>query len=204
PKGLAKLSSIQLSFSYRMEGSNVPGTSVKVGPDGSFVARGLRPGKATVYPFSLGFSPLEFTLLRLEHDGELQPDGITIGPVENITNVRVVLGYNALKIRGEVKIVNGTLPKNLRLYVRATRTVQQPMARYIPDAEVDQLGRFIMENLSAGEYELHVGPVPTPGSPIDPRIMRAFSQAGQKVTVSGDNQPAITITVDLNQQEGNQ
>ncbi|MBO0723151.1 MAG: hypothetical protein J2P41_20175, partial [Blastocatellia bacterium] len=204
PKVLAKLSTIQLSFSTKTEGFNGSGTSTKVGSDGSFVVGGLRPGKVTIYPYTRTITPLNFTLLRLEHDGEVQPDGITIGPGEKVANVRVVVGDNALKIHGEVKIVNGTLPKNMRLYLRANRTQQQPMGRSFT-AEVDPLGRFILENLSAGEYELHVAPILTPGDPIDPHIQSAFSMAaGQKVIVSGDDQPAITITVDLNQQEGKQ
>jgi hypothetical protein len=207
PAIFAKLTQHQFYFSSRSEGLSGSGPGpVKVGQDGSFIVRGLRPGKVSVSPFIRSYSSMnEFTLLRLEHNGAPQPEGITIGPGENITNVRIVVIHTILKIRGEVKVVNGSLPRNLRLYVNARRTQEQPMARGMQNGEVDQGGRFVIENLAPGEYELQLNPGAFPGSaPPDPRLSRAIKQAIQRVMVSNGNQPPITITIDLSQQEGNQ
>jgi protocatechuate 3,4-dioxygenase beta subunit len=207
PAVLAKLPQLQLSFYSRSEGGNGPGPGpAKVGPDGSFVVRGLRPGKVSLSPYFRNYSSMsEFTLLRLEHNGAPQPEGITIGPGENITNVRAVVIHSILKIRGEVKIVNGTLPGNLRLYVSARRTQEQTMERGMQNGEVDQGGRFVIENLAPGEYELQVTPGFYPGAARpEARLSRALGQAKQKVVVSHNNQPPITIMIDLNQQEGQQ
>jgi hypothetical protein len=207
PAIFAKLTQLQFHFYSRSEGMNGPGPGpVKAGPDGSFVVKGLRPGKVSVSPFFRNFGSMnEFTLLRLEHNGAPQPDGIPIGPGENITNARVILIHSVLKIRGEVKVVNGTLPGNLRLYVNARRTQEQTMARGMQNGEVDQGGRFVIENLAPGEYELQVSPGSYPGAARpDARLSRALGQVKQKVVVSSNNQPPITIMIDLSQQEGNQ
>jgi protocatechuate 3,4-dioxygenase beta subunit len=207
PAVSAKLTQFQFYFYSRSEGVNGPGPSpVKVGPDGSFVVRGLSPGKVSVWPYIRSYNSMnEFTLLRLEHNGAPQPDGIPIGPGENITNARVVVIHSVLKIRGEVKVVNGTLPGNLRLYVNARRTTEQMMGRNMQGGEVDQNGRFVIENLAPGEYELQVSTGFYRGAAQpDARISRAIGQAKQKVVVSSNNQPPITIVVDLSQQEGNQ
>jgi carboxypeptidase family protein len=210
PKVTAKLlQQLQLYFSSRSEGFNGLGQgAVKVEPDGSFVAKGLQPGKVSVMPSFGPRGPItEFSLLRLEQNGTPQPDGITINPGENITNARVVLGYSILKIRGEVKIVNGNLPKNQRLYVSARRLADSAPGRGGQSGEVDQIGRFLIERLMPGEYELHVVPLPlSPGAPmpVDPRVAKAFSQARQRVVLSADNEQSIILTIDLSQQEGNQ
>jgi hypothetical protein len=206
PAVLARLPKLQLYIFTRSEEFNIPGQgSVRIEPNGNFIVRGVQPGRVSVSQAFDPYNPMnEFSLLRLEHNGTPQPDGITIAPGENVTNVRVVFGYGVLKIRGEVKIVNGTLPGNMRLSVSARRSTEQETGRGIKSGEVDQAGRFVLENLMAGEYELRVMPMAYPGSvPAEPRISRALAQAKQKV-VAGENQPAITITIDLNQQEGNQ
>jgi protocatechuate 3,4-dioxygenase beta subunit len=207
PAVLARLPQLQLYFYSRSEGVNGQGPGpVKVGPDGSFVVKGLSPGKVSISPFFGAYGPMnEFTLLRLEHNGAPQPDGITIGPGENITNVRVVIIHSVLKIRGEVKIVNGALPRNLRLYVNARRTQEQTVGRGMQGGEVDQGGRFVIENLAPGEYELQVSPGFYRGTAQpDPRLSRALGQVKHKLVVSSNNQPPITIMIDLSQQEGNQ
>jgi carboxypeptidase family protein len=211
PKISAKLpQQLQLYFFSKSEGFSGPGQgTVKVEPDGSFVARGVQPGKVSVMPSFGPRGPMsEFTLLRLEHNGTPQPDGITINPGENITNLRVVFGYSILKIRGELKIVNGTLPKNQRLNVIARRLAEVAPGRGGQIGEVDQIGRFVIERLMPGEYELHVMPTTPFGSgapvPIDPRLAKALGQARQRVVVGSENEPSITFTIDLSQQEGNQ
>jgi hypothetical protein len=207
PAVFAKLTQFEFYFYSRSEGVSGPSPQpVKVGPDGSFVVKGLRPGKVLVSPVPRSYSSMnEFNLLRLELNGAPQSDGITIGPGENITNARVVLIHSDLKIRGEVKIVNGTLPRNLRLYVNARRTPEQTMARGMRSGDVDQGGRFVIEGLAPGEYELQVTPRFYPGTAQpDARLSRALGQAKQKVVVSNNNQPPISVVIDLGQQEGNQ
>ncbi len=209
PAVLAKLSHLQLYFYSRSEGASGPGPgAVKVGPDGSFVVKGLNPGKVLVSPyFRTDGLMSQFTMLRLEHNGASHPEGITVGPGENLSNVRVVLIHSIYEIRGEVKIVNGTLPRNLRMYVNARHLAEQIQGRYLPRGEVDQGGRFVIGNLGSGEYELHVTPQFYPGvsqPDAQARLSRAFSQAKQKVVVSNNNQTSITFMIDLGQQEGNQ
>jgi Carboxypeptidase regulatory-like domain len=209
PAIFAKLTQLQFYFYFSSRSEGVSGSGpgpVKVGPDGSFVVRGLRPGKVSLSPSIRSYGSMnEFTLLRLEHNGAPQPEGITIGPGENITNVRIVVFHGILKIRGEVKVVNGSLPRNLRLFVNARRTQEQTMMRGMQNGEVDQGGRFVIENLAPGEYELQLSPGAFPGSASpDARLSRAIKQYKQRVMVSNGNQPPITITIDLSQQEGNQ
>jgi hypothetical protein len=205
PATLLKLPKVQLCVSTRTQGVTNPGRgAIKIGPDGSFRVKGVQPGKVFISPIFFGPSgPMrEFTLQRVERNGASQPAGIDVGPGENVSNVRIVLAYSVLSIRGEVKVVGGTPPPNMRFYVRAHP--QGGDAAPSQGAELDARGQFIIENLSPGEYELRLSPMFQPNADRpDMQTIRAISQVKQKVVVSGGNQSPVTLVVDLSRREGN-
>jgi hypothetical protein len=125
----------------------------KISPDGTFHITGLRAGKAQLFVYS---NPNEkkMTLLRIEHNGVEVKDGIEIKDGEQITGVRLAFAYGTAMIRGQVKIENGTLPEGARLSVRARRIGGNMAGNQGMYTYVDGRGRFAIEEMIAGEYEL--------------------------------------------------
>lgn len=182
----------------------------KVNPDGSFRVSGLSVGKVGFNASTLGgASP--FTLARIELDGVPQKDGIEVMAGQQVNNVRLVYGYGQATVRGQLEIVNGTLPDGARVFVSIHRTDGQSSAGR--GAPVDARGRFILESLLPGEYELTLtasprmavgqGPDgtfgtsnrPTPGLP---RTLR------QKITLPAIGEVHAKFTLDLAAREGQQ
>ncbi len=147
----------------------------RVNADGSFLLTGLRPGQLGLF---LGYPvPKGLTLMRVERGGVVQPRGLPIAAGEQVTGVRVLVAYGAGVIRGQVQFPNGAPPAGQRVMVLARRTGDTAGPSGM-SAQVDELGRFIMDNLPAGEYELTMfntftGP-PKPGqrrTPADRRLV---------------------------------
>jgi hypothetical protein len=109
-----------------------------------------------------------------------------------VTGVRVIVtsGGNGT-IRGEVKITGGSLPGGVRLFVTAVRVNTGSSA---PAYEIDERGRFVIERLAPGEYELTLlfafaappGARPTMPPPVK-----------QTVTVTNGAEAQVTLTLDL-------
>src|SRR5262249_10119984 len=123
-------------------------------------------------------------------------------PGEQVSNVRLVYNYGILVIRGEVKIVGGTLPKNVGLYVRSNRINMAPSN----GSDIDTRGQFRIENLAPGEYEISLFHyISIPGEEqVDERLLKAISKVKQRVILGADNQPQVTLTLDLSRREGDQ
>ena len=189
---LAKLSELQLrGFIVQPGGGMILSSAISpVGPDGSFRLTGLGSGNVN---FNLGtisrpFSPKGFSIARLERDGVVTTRGIELKDGEQLTGVRVVLSYGSASIRGVVVTENGPLPEGTRVSVSLGKPGERGMGTRPP--VVDQRGRFLIEGIPAGTYELTtlVG-ITTPNAPA--RVFR------QVVTVSEGSSQDVTIRVDL-------
>jgi hypothetical protein len=143
-----------------------------------------------------------FSVLRIERSGTVMSwnDGMEVSPGENISNVRVVVGYASSAIQGEVKIIGSTLPANQSLYVHAKYLNDEQ--RIPAMTETDARGQFVFENLIPGEYELSLSL--SNRSPADSRLSTAIPRVIRKVTVSPNSRSAVSLEVDLSRQEGNQ
>ena len=126
----------------------------KIAADGSFQIKGLFPGRANIHLSGHPALQKGFTLLRIERDGIELRDGIEIGPGEQITGVRVVLAYGTGIVRGQVKIEGGALPAGAQLRISGGRVGAGSTPSVF--AQVDARGRFVIEGLLAGMYELTV------------------------------------------------
>src|SRR5262249_1118058 len=156
---------------------------------------GLPQGKVDIRPSSSAFRGL--SLARVEHNGVVQREGIEVRQGEQVNGVRIVMVYGTLSLGGEVKYVGGELPKGHRL-VGVSSPTDQSM-RITKSGEVDKLGKFVIENLTAGEYELSVFPSFTPTTEmLDRQTRDALSSFREKLTISGDNHPPVTIVIDFN------
>ncbi|HKX31714.1 MAG TPA: carboxypeptidase-like regulatory domain-containing protein [Blastocatellia bacterium] len=200
PEARSKISELQLYATVWTGAWSPPGMGmIKVNPDGSFRIKGLRPGKVRI---STPTPSYRFAILRFERNGVSSSPHhlIEIGPGQNISEVRVIVGYANSAIQGEVKIIGGTVPANLDLYVHA-RSMGDPHAISIL-AKTDARRQFVFGNLLPGEYELYLSPIY--GSQVDRQFSAAISKVRRKVIVGPNSQPTVSLEIDLAQQAGNQ
>ena len=162
-------------------------------PDGSFRILGLASGMATLQLYS---STAQFRVVRVERNGVIQPRGIEIKPGEQITGVRVVAGYGNANIRGVIMVEKGTLPPNGRFYVWLRAISDDPAAQNNwTDAtqQTDSRGRFAIDNLFAGTYELTVGIAVE----VSPGRTQMLPSKKQEVVVTPGSHNNVTISLDL-------
>jgi protocatechuate 3,4-dioxygenase beta subunit len=205
PKVLSKLSQVSLFAYIRPTKSNSPLMPMgrrpfKVNADGGFRIEGLQAGKATI----IVSSPPELrglTLRRMEYNGAPAREGIDVNPGEQVTGVRLILVYGSLTLRGEVKIVGGALPASQKFYAQAHSSDQSMRNGGI--GQVDARGKFLIENLTPGEYVIRLYPYYTTwdGQRLSQEIIGRITSIREKVVLSGANQQPITFVIDLSQKE---
>jgi len=140
----------QMHVLAMVELSTLMRTNIK--PDGSFVFTGLRPGKLRLSfsPPPVG-GPLPLRLVRTERDGVRLDSDPEIVAGDQITGLRVVLGYANSSIHGIVKLDNGPLPPGV-----VGRAVVLQYGKLVDGASLDPHGEFLLQHLSAGGYTLAV------------------------------------------------
>jgi len=196
-------------------------SSNRVQSDGSFRVSGLSPGKLRLM---LNGSGLQ--LVRIEREGSPLSDGtIELTAGEQVSGLRLIVSYGTGVVRGEVKL-NGTLDPGMRLMVSARRlNVQSAGPPPTSSAEADARGRFLLEKLAPGEYELTARVMPGPnftmmsttmgsgggtttvttttgtgtagGPPAPPLSPAAMPSVKQNVTVANGTESQVTMTLDL-------
>ena len=188
----AKLSELQVRGYISVPGGGLISSSASspIGPDGSFRLAGLASGTLV---FNIGnlnrpLPPKGFNIARLERDGVTAPRGIEIKEAEQVTGVRVVLSYGSAVIRGVVKLENGPLPPGTRASINLIKAGERGSLARPP--VVDERGRFLIEGVPAGTYDLTTF-ISTTTQPSGARIFK------QVVTVQDGSTTDVTITVDL-------
>lgn len=136
-----------------------PGTSTSaaspIGPDGSFRLTGLPSGAAEFQIFPAGgYMPTGFVIQRIERDG-VAVNQLEVKDGETVAGVKIFVKIGNASIRGVVTFENGTPPPGLRVVVRLSKPGES--LRYIRQVEIDLRGQFIIDNLTAGTYELRPG-----------------------------------------------
>jgi hypothetical protein len=167
-----------------------------VAPNDSFKVEGTPKGKVQIITFNPNSSGS--SLIRIERGGAPLPgDSIEIGAGEHISNLRLVTATPNLSLPGAIKVVGGTLPPTLSLYIYASRLDGARGA--IRPFQVDVRNHFLIQYLAPGEYELRLEIPDYSVKPnnVDPQLSRAISQARQKVVVSRNNQQPAIMTLDL-------
>jgi hypothetical protein len=169
---------------------------VEVAPNGGFKVEGAPKGRVRIEthsPNSVGSS-----LIRIERGGAPLPGGsIEIGAGEHISNLRLVTATPNLSLPGVIKVVGGTLPPDLALYIYASRV--DGVRGGARPSQVDARNRFVIQYLPPGEYELRleIADRTVETKNVDPQLSRAISQARKKVVVSRNNQQPVIMTLDL-------
>jgi 5-hydroxyisourate hydrolase-like protein (transthyretin family) len=202
---LARLPSLTLYAHKRSDGvGRMIDRSGRINPDGGFRISGLPPGKIT---FSLvgQYDANKFSILRIERGGVSQGHQIEIGAGEHANYLRVVLVYGVASIRGQLKIIGGAAPSEIVIQLFAKKLGGDESANF--GSQVDSSGQFVIEGLTAGEYELRMSyshrnnPAKT-----DPQLMQTFlqqlTQARQTVSVGASGVTTVIFTFDLSRKEG--
>jgi uncharacterized GH25 family protein len=164
-------------------------TSSAVKPDGSFAVGGLMPGTLS-FAVATGPQGSGAKLSRLERDGVVQPNSISMEATEHITGLRLFVVFSSGSISGVLKVINGTLPPDTLFVVEARRTDETTPNMGQNAQPVDARGHVLFEGLTAGTYQVTInGHVP------NSRIR--IPTAKQLVTVTDGAVSEITLTLDL-------
>jgi hypothetical protein len=137
-------------------------------------------------------------ITRVERSGVSQPQGIEIAAGDHLTDLRLVIAFASGVIRGQVNIEGGALPRDARLSVTALHKTDagDPGNAYdhFERSTVDPSGRFEIEGLVPGEYEVTVTTVLNPSAPAAARQIRT---GRQQVVVIGDSPTEVVLVLDL-------
>lgn len=170
------------------------GESARVGADGSFHMTGLSDG---VVSFSLGSTvgPMAqgLSVARVERDGIVQSRGLEIKGDESITGVRLVLKFLSGVIRGAIKATNGDFPPGTH-FSAALRNPSTDSPGSLKSAMVDSRGRFFIDGLADGTYEIVVSV-----TIFGPDIPHKSFTAKQPATILDGNVSDVVVTIDLSQ-----
>src|SRR6266404_8883303 len=157
--------------------------SSPINPDYSFSIKGLNAGSVLL---DIDHAEEGFSLARIEYPKATPTDRIPVNADQQITGVRLIVRYGTAIINGTVKIVNGKLPTDCRLYVSVREITA--LVRLFP-VEVDDRGHFTVRNLAAGTYFVTPN-LCTPGAmnPVGPP---------QQIVVNDGATVNVTLTADF-------
>jgi carboxypeptidase family protein len=195
-----KLTDIFISASVANTGTPdfSPVFPVQANPDGSFKLTGLAAGTVRFQlrkRNNFQLNPLE--IARIEQNGVPQPADINVKEGEQITGLRIVIKAPKRmgSIRGQIKLENGEPPPVSGIVIIVDRLGEtSPESRegefMSSRPEVDSRGRFLIEHLEAGTYELKVIVLQPGGYSLD-------EGTKQQVTVSENAVSEVTVIVKL-------
>ena len=171
----------------------MPHYPIQLSPEGTFKIVGLGAGNFQLQvsrreQFQL--TPVE--LVSVEQNGVPQPGGIDLKEGQQVAGLRVVVKPLKLTgaIRGQIKFENGEQPPGLQIVVRVDPLDGGSSKTISSSREVDSRGRFLIERLPAGTYELKVM--------IYPLSETTDKLPTQQVTVNENAVSEVTVTIKLN------
>lgn len=200
PEVLAKMSKLELRALVQAEGVAAPSmAAIQINPDGTFRITGLRAGKVWILLSTYPPPPKGFSLMKVERAGVSQSAGIEVGQGENVSDVRVLIGYGNGIVRGQVKFEGGQVTPDMRFRISARRLGSE--GSITASTALDARARFSFEGLIPGEYELVVNAMfvtsSAAGSPPPPFRVSPGPLAKQNVTVANGTEIEVTLTVNL-------
>ena len=174
-----------------------PINPIQVNPDGSFKIDGLTAGMIRLRLGRQGInSPLSaLEIVSVEQNGVRQSGDINLKDGEQVAGLRIVAKVveRTGAIRGQIKFENAEPLRAARIIVSISRLNENSSKSRLDgrsSPEVDSRGRFLIERLAAGTYELSVM-IGQPGAPALDDVAR------QQVTVTENRVSEVTVTVKL-------
>jgi len=173
----------------------------EVHADGSFTIKGLQAGSVSFRLWGGG----ALRIKRIERDGVEVKDAIEVRPGEKITGVRIVAYQPQGRIRGQVQIAGGALPEGSYFQIKAARPSpadeSKSSARMPVSVEgtggyalADEKGRFVIDGLPAGEYDLSINLIKRNADGSQQAV--SLPGSNQRVTVRENAETSVTITFD--------
>jgi hypothetical protein len=168
--------------------------------DGGFRLTGAPPGMASFY--LRGEQQDMFSIRRVERDGAEIRSAFEIGRGEQITGVRIVMAQANETIRGQVEIAGVNLPEGCQLSIWATQikttTGNEGMPAFQTNGArstvADEKGRFVIERLTPGEYELSLSAMIRVGQSFWSSAP-GTSVVKRRVTVSSGAETMVNLTL---------
>ena len=187
----SKMAKLQLQAYVRSEGiSGGWVQSSSINPDGNFRVGGLQAGVAQFQLSAQDRGLLTgFVLSRVERDGVVLPRGVEIKAGEQVSDLRIIVVYGTGGIRGTIKVENGPLPTGARLMTRVMKP-EDPSFMVRP-GEVDARGRFAVEGIPSGSYDLYV-------QCFIPGLRGRPPSSRQSITVTDGSVIEVELVIDLN------
>lgn len=198
--GAPRLSDLRVSVSSGSLNVAPMGRSVTVAADGSFRTAGLPRGIAN-FRLAMYPPPKGLSFLRMERDGVEQKNGIEVGLAEEISGVKVIFGYGTGAIRGQVEILGGEIPPRAIMYVMLQQLDAMQRSQYSPPQPFrrptvpDSRGRFVVDGLLPGEYDLRLTYEVLPVGDISQTSPKIVTR---RVTVNNGAETQVTIVIDPN------
>jgi len=193
--GAPRVSEVRLGVSSSSLNVAPRSSQVRIAPDGTFLVTGLPRGIAgfvNYYP-----TPKGLALVRVERDGVEQKNGIEVGAGEEISGVKIVFAYGTGAIRGQVKVEGGDIPAAAMMFLNIRRAgTNQPLNMRNPTP--DSRGRFLIDGLQPGEYELSLLFQTRSAPPVAGAPTIISKDVKQTVTVTNGSESQVTMLVDLN------
>jgi protocatechuate 3,4-dioxygenase beta subunit len=191
PNVLTRLSRLKIGCSF------VPGpTEIRtygggavspVNPDGSFSLEGIRAGKVSLNV--VGTAAQGFTMTRIERNGVVMGREIDLPTGQHLTGFKIYLAFGASVVRGQVKVVGGTLPNNVLIFVSLMRQGEGTRL----SGQADSRGQFVIKNVPVGNYDA-VMILASPGSELPRGIPQ---QLRQPIVVGDGVDTEVMFTLDL-------
>ncbi|MGE0128654.1 MAG: carboxypeptidase regulatory-like domain-containing protein [Blastocatellales bacterium] len=178
----------------------------QVGPNGAFRIGGIAPGRVRLNVGGFGGGG-GFSLARIERGGAVINGDFDVASGEQVTGIRVVVGYGTGVIQGRVVVTGGALPPGTRLIVSVRSLISAGQNR---PAQVDASGQFRVEGLLPGSYEVRLNALAggggfgggrgggRGGAPNRPQIK--IPDVRQTVNVVNGSPSGVTLNLDLSQQ----
>jgi hypothetical protein len=182
----AKLSRAQLEAYTWSVGNSVGVLRYSdINPDGSFQIGPLRAGTLALKVRSRerNVTP-DFALMAIEHNGVDKSTGFQISDGEDVSGVRLIVGYGTGTIRGTVRVEGGTIPVGTQIDAAFIRP-GSPLT--IAHTRVDARGQFVFERVPPGNYEVGVNAY----------LQTGRVSARQAVVTSNGVVTEITLTLNL-------
>ena len=192
---LARLQQLTLTAFVQSKDLTAPSSKRStIGADGQFRLSGLVPGKVMLHLYGYP-PPKDFRLVRVERDGVTVTDGMSIKAGEEISNVRVIIEYGSGQLRGLVRVENGSLPEGTRMWITLNRQNDETEQRPVGGGGVDARGRFLVEGLATGDYQLILR------VQFPPDFGRPPASVKQTVSVTSGIETEVTVVLDLTAKE---
>lgn len=174
--------------------------TAEIAGDGAFRLTGAPPGMASFYMW--GYQADIFSIRRIERDGAEVRSAFEIGRGEQIAGVRIVVAQANATIRGRVEVAGVKLPEGCQLQIWANPIKTTAGNEGIPafhtngarSAAPDEKGRFVIEGLIPGEYELALNAMVRVGQ-NDWSSAPGTSEVRRRVIVSSGAETVVNLTL---------